>query len=204
MTPRSHPMRGGAPAFRDFRDFRDFRGSGGFTLVELAACLVIVGLLMGLAAISLRGLGQAVEREDVVERLALWDRLAREQARRLDRPTQLVFDLDRQMVSRSVMEATGDRMMAAGTWALPAGHRLDRVHVSGDDEPDGSWNRVTIPISSRGHSPSYVIELAPAGGGERGSGGRPAVVVVAGLSGQIMEAESREQIDALFETLARR
>ena len=197
-TPRSWPPSCGRrcrwPNFRG-----SFRGRGGFTLIELTACLVLLGLLTGLAAISLRGLGQAAGRQDVIERLILWDRLAREQARRLDHPVQLSFEIQGQTIQRAVSTSADALPERAGRWTLPPGHRLHNVRVEGSDESFGE--DVAVVMSRRGHSPTYAIQIVS---GEGGGGGEGGWLVIAGLSGQAITVETREQVDAIFEALQAR
>jgi len=164
----------------------------GFTLVELAAVLVLLAVIGGTAALSLRGLGQVARTEDVVERLAAWDRQCRLLAMQSGQPVRMTVDLEDATLTRAWQSDRGDREPSG--WALPRGYRLEaleqetRIAGSGVDD-----RRVTF--SPAGHSPSYAL-------GFTDPRGRRGWFFVAGLSGQWKVWDDKQPIDAILDELA--
>lgn len=175
---------------------RSFRGRGrgrgrGFTLIELTACLIIVGLLATAAAVSLGGVRQLHEMEDVVDQLALIDRLTREHAERFDEAETLLFDLEAGQVQRLDGEGRVDADRAAA-WPLPAGFVFRGVRVQSED---WSTRQVSVAFSAMGTSPTYAIHLV------RPSTSTETWLIFTGASGQVERVESQEVVDAIFDAI---
>jgi len=163
--------------------------NSGFTLIELAVCLVVMGLLAAMTAVSLRGAARMHRMEDVVDQLRTMDQMTRTSAVRFDRPTTLHFDIEGGVVVRNVEQVAGD---LAVQWNLPSGIAIEGVRVQGHAWAD---RRVDVQYAPAGYSGTYAIGLRSADGAE-------AYCLIAGLTGQMTQVESREHVDAIFESLA--
>ncbi|MCC6680517.1 MAG: prepilin-type N-terminal cleavage/methylation domain-containing protein [Phycisphaeraceae bacterium] len=165
----------------------------GFTLVEVAACLVIVGLLVSMVTVSLSGVRQIHELNDVVNRLQTLDKQARVHARRFDRETRLVFDMDNQGVESRLGQESYATIQETTRWDVPAGFELTGVRIKGSQQ---GWadHEVEVPFTTGGYSPTYSLHLSGQNGEER-------FLIFAGLSGHMWSSDSKEQVDAVFSLL---
>lgn len=158
-----------------------------FSLIELAACLVLLGLLGTLAALSLNGLGREAQLDEAVARAARWDRLARSHARRFDEPGHLTVDLDEQTLERA---APANDTQQASRWAAPVDCRIETFIVG----TQRVRRRATILYSRHGYSPSYALAI-------RNKYGRTRWLLVAGLSGQTLVLTNEESVDEMLAML---
>lgn len=159
-----------------------------FTLVEVLAVVLLTGLLASLAFVSLGGLVASARVDDAAASLAAYDRLTREAARRFDRPTRLVFDLETARVARRPADPVRDGEPPAPL-LLPAPLAMERVVVAGRRYDSGE---VAVDCSAAGHTPSYAVML-------RGTGGQRTWVFVAGLTGQSRRLEDDEAVDEVIQ-----
>lgn len=160
----------------------------GFTLIEVAAVVLLMALLAVAAGLSLSGRYRQVAMERVVQQLVHQDRLARQQARLTGRSVQLVFDLDQAKVTRSNAHDT----QPAQPWSLPPGYRLIKIFLLGRSVDQG---QIAVSYSQRGWSPSYILWLS-------GPENQSTRLLIIGLSGQVMEVTDEGQLKALCEALA--
>lgn len=186
----------------------------GFTLIEMMAVVVLLGLLAGAVVWSLADEAHRRSRANVIARIAQADRTARIAARRLGRPCVLRFDLDRQRIVR--LAGRRDHGGAAGhAMQLPAEHRIERVVVLGGPLSGGSATRkftaigtktgtVEVAYSTAGRSASYALRLVSRG---RDGGTEPAEsapdggrwLLFAGLTGQMVRDHDDHDVDKLVE-----
>ncbi len=161
--------------------------SPAFTLVELAAVILILGIVAGAVALRLNDPLRRAGIEGVLTEFEGFNHLARTAAREQDRPLRMVFDLDAGAVRR-----TDERGRSAGTEiALPDGYHLARLVVAGKESYSG---RVSVTCSRQGLTPTYAIQVeAP--------GKVRTWLLVAGLSGQAMRTSDEDAIRETFEAI---
>lgn len=182
--PTHHPR---ANTFRGW----GFRWCGGFTLVELVACLIIVALLATVASVSLGGVRRVHEMGDVIDQLRLIDRLTREHAQRFDRAEALLFDLEVGRIQHLDQDGRANAD-GASSWALPAGFAFRGLRVQGGD---WSTRQVSVAYSAMGISPTYAVQVSSPGTSI------DAWLIFAGASGQFERVENQEVVDAVFEAM---
>lgn len=174
----------------------------GFTLLELSVCLVVLGLLGGTAALSLRGVRRNVDLETWSERFVQLDQRVRQRAERQGRPWRLVVDLHDQAIwAEPIAPApapgkSGHRGIDSppgSTLAPPTGWTLAAVRTT--EEPIvGTTRQAVVPCSTHGVSPTYAVQL-------RNSQDHSRWLLVAGGSGQWTPTDDDTTIDNLFATL---
>ncbi|MEL7239728.1 MAG: prepilin-type N-terminal cleavage/methylation domain-containing protein [Planctomycetota bacterium] len=147
----------------------------GFTLVEIAAVVVILGLLASAATLSVVRLAQRSTLEDAVRGLADFDAAAR-----------LVSTHDSEVVTLRVDERkqTVTRETRAGlrTFIVPRGVELIDVEASPS----------SIQLRD-GVGPTYAITLA--------SNDEAVTLLFAGVGGQVSQHEREGDVDAIFANL---
>lgn len=163
-----------------------------FTLIELGACLVLLGLLAGLATLSLRSRDELARTEDVIAQLQRQDELLRTQARRTGRPVMLTFDTISHTLQRRVQDPSHDA--AASSWVMPTGFTLEHVWVQDAVSPH---RQVDVPCSSSGRTPTYALAM-------RGPSDRRTWIITAGLTGQQFLVEHEHQVQEVFDALTAR
>ena len=164
------------------------RGSA-FTLVELLAVLLLMALLATGVSLSLKGVLRDAELRNAASQLIQFDRLAREQARRSDRPSQLRFELQAGRV-RNIDART--KTVQGRELQLPAGVAIEQVRTA--RQPRGGADAV-VPCSARGQTTSYAVLL-------RGVGRQQLWLVVAGLSGTVETVRDDQTVNQTFALLA--
>lgn len=159
------------------------RRRSGFTLIELAAVMVLVAILAATVGISLRGRVTKLRLETIANRLENLDRQTRDLARRQRQPMRLRIDTTSGTVEQGFASQTaplkrvrvGEQVDIDQLW-LPRGRRSG----SGD-----------ILISAAGQSSTYALRLSS-------ESGQRAWLLVCGLSGQVVRVESDEAIQSLL------
>jgi len=157
-----------------------------FTLIELIVVVALAAIMATLVTVSLAGNLRAARASDVAQSIATSDRLAREYARRFDRPVTLVFDL-----SQSTLTRAGGDPSHNSTLHLPAGLRIARLVTATTDTTSG---QVTIPCSAAGQTPSYALLLTD-------GRGRQHWTITAGLTGQTSTASDENEVRDIFTAL---
>lgn len=150
-----------------------------FTMVELMAVVLILGILAASVALRIHGPLRNARMRDVADAVARFDQATRLAARRQGRPMRIVMDLG----DRSLQRAQADGR-ASGALPLRLGgeYRPQALLIDGQFVGTG---RHYVLCSAMGLTPSYALLLDGAG--------RRRWVVVAGLTGQIFEVESEQQ-----------
>jgi type II secretory pathway pseudopilin PulG len=184
-----------------------------FTLIEVLAIVALLGLLVGATVWLMADDARRASRADALGQIAHADRTARLAAQRLGRPCVLRCDLDAQRLRR-VVHDTGEEAVSH-TVDLPQGFRIARITLPAAPGRSPRTRRrqagrdidagvVDIAYSTAGRSTSYALRLVFEGGrGRRSDKDLGGWLVVAGLTGQIMVVQDAEEVDNLFETLAR-
>ncbi len=155
------------------------RMSYGFTLIEVAVVVVLIGLLAGATALRPIDWFRSAQMEEAVGRLAWIDQQARGYAMRFDRPVGLRFDLTAGTAVRVDLETNKPQSHRV---RLPHGFAMKRV-VTAHRRVDSG--KVTLPCTAQQHTPTYAVLVA-------GPSGESQWVVVVGLTGQVI-AMDREQ-----------
>lgn len=155
----------------------------GFSVVELAVVLVLLGLLSALAATSLRGTRLIVEADRLQQELMAFDQRVRQRAWLGGERRQVRLDLDKGFIVEGPLDAPTTQPLR---WS-PRAKGGPRVTAAWT--PDTGWVRrgeLAWVCSAAGVAPTYALELTK---GEREAGGthHRVVRVVAGASGQWIE-----------------
>jgi type II secretion system protein H len=157
----------------------------GFTMIEILAVMVLLGLAAGVVAVNIRGPMREASLEEVVERIVDFDGQTRAIARRKGRPLRLRVDLTAGRLSRSDAE-TGEELGAPAV--VLGGWRVEELRVR--DEPIGSGT-ATLSVSRRGLSQSYALLLV-------GPHGERRWLLCAGLSGHFTQYDSHDGIENIL------
>ncbi len=155
----------------------------GFTLIEVMAAIVLMGLLSAAVVVNLAGRARAARAEDVADQLAQYDALARAAARRDGIAGSLTFDFPRGEIRRDRPDAV--------TLGIGQPVKLARLLLPGRRVGTGS---ATVPISLDGRSPSYAVLL-------EGPKGESQWLFFAGLTGTTIRPETDRDVQALFDKL---
>ena len=171
----------------------------GFTLIEIAAVIAVMGILAGAAVLSLAHTVSQRRFESVCQQLEEADRLVRSAARRSGQVQELIFDLDNHAVLWRTSTATLPSPVQAPPYAedfkLTALLRLtdtDELVIRTREQCSDS-GQVAIGYCAMGYSPSYSLEL------RRGKQRR--WMIVSGLSGQTCGIND-EQTQTIFKSLS--
>ncbi len=161
------------------------RSSLGFSLIEVLAVLVLLGLAASAVGLSVRGSANKVAFESVRERLMAFDATTRRLAR--ERGEALAMRYDPAAATWSRVDRDG-RPVGAG-FTLPSRFRAARVRVRA---PSEGRVAVEVPVSDRGLSPSYAIALPDITGGER-------LLLFAGGTGRCAELRDETSLQKLLD-----
>jgi prepilin-type N-terminal cleavage/methylation domain-containing protein len=153
-----------------------------FTLIELVVVIVIMAILSTIAAVSLSGTMGKYDLSRAAETIERFDANARRQARVTQAPVTMTIERTKGRLKVDVAGRDRD-----ATYRLPGrvtigSIRLHRRFVAG--------TVFAASVSADGQSPTYAVELS------RGRMTRWLVFV--GVSGQVVQAENEDQVDALF------
>lgn len=187
----------------------------GFTLLEMMAVVVLVGILATATAMSLADQSQRATRADAIGRLTDADRSARLAAKRLG-PSTLRIDLDQQRLWLVTPDAQSDKARPGHSMQLPSGFRITQVtwlETRETSTPGNSTRKriaeqrglVELPISSAGISRTYAMRLTGPPTkelAEQGATEQTTWLVVSGMTGQTTLYDETRSIDNLFEPLA--
>lgn len=163
----------------------------GFSLIEIVLVLLVLALVAGAVTLRVRPILARMDARACLDEMAGFDRLSRAFAREQGRPVLLLFDLAEGRVRRTSedgREALGQALDLGPGWRLAEIRLVGRSYRSG---------RVSVSISGRGLGPTYAVALEGAGGERRR-------FLVAGLTGQVMEAETDKEVDDAFRALEAR
>jgi general secretion pathway protein H len=156
--------------------------AGGFTLYELLAVMVLMAVLAGTVAVSVRGHVSNARLLAFLDRLESCDARARAQARRLNHPLVLKFDADDQRVSQSYAN------VAERSFAAPLGVEIEQIKTAKQESDHGI---LQIAVSPLGQSDTYALRL-------QASSGRSMWLVVLGASGQCLRLYEGADVEDIF------
>lgn len=168
--------------------FRGWMFRGGFSLVEVVAVVVLMGLLATVVAVSLGDLRRQARLEEMIERVQLMDAAMRAHARRFNAPQRLVVDLDAGELRR---EAAADGEALGRSLRLPGPVHLTALRTAGGRFTERS---VAVPCSGQGRTPSYALTLAGPDGGQR-------QILFIGTTGRAVRPAEGATVDAMFQSL---
>jgi prepilin-type N-terminal cleavage/methylation domain-containing protein len=163
-----------------------------FTLLEVMAVVVLLGLTAGAVAWSFAGHVRHASRDAAVSQFVRADRLARLAAQRQGRPCALRIDLTTQRLVRHMGAPTEAPAEQAHSATL-AGGRCDRIVVAGTAASTAPAGIVEIPFSPGGRSPSYAVRLV--------FSERALWLVFSGLTGQATVIENEQHAHNLLAAL---
>jgi len=168
-----------------------------FTLIEVIAVVVLIGLLAGATAWLLAEDARSGTRAEVASRISHADRSARLAGMRMGRPCVLRFDLGRNRLRRVFRDSEG-REQSSHSVTLPDGYRIDRIvtvrPVSSRGSVTSDSGVVEIPYSTGGRSVSYAVRLSSQGGAWW--------MVVSGLTGHVTANQNEQDVYKLFSALS--
>lgn len=164
-----------------------------FTLIELLAVLAIVALLTSGVTLSLKGTLRDAHAEDAASRLVAFDALAREDARRFNRPSEMRIDLRAGRLWRTGVSRSGGDGADGTALELPAGVVIEEVVTARGRSRAG--DDLTIACSAHGHTASYALLL-------RGPGERRRWVMFAGMTGQSNVIDHDRDVHEIFAALS--
>ncbi len=166
---------------------RSNRRRSGFTLIELMAVLLLMGLLSAAAVLRFSGTTRRAQFEWSLERLMVADRRLRTHSVTSGRSASLAFEIGSgrlECVFGSQRESTSN--VELGTRISVTRFLTAARHVE--------TGKVEIPYDPYGHSETFAIEL-------EGPGDQSTWLLFAGLTGQTRRLEDRRDVEHILETL---
>jgi prepilin-type N-terminal cleavage/methylation domain-containing protein len=156
-----------------------------FTLVELLAVMVIMGILAGSVMFSLKTPYQSAKMENALERIMFMDRQLRDHARRFNRPAEMQINFTNGVVTGAEPKK---RETVIPSFSLGAGVQIDQVAFGRHRIDSGV---VSIDFSAHGCTPTYAMRFS------NGSNIKHWLVFL-GITGQIVQIDNEKEIDELL------
>jgi prepilin-type N-terminal cleavage/methylation domain-containing protein len=158
-----------------------------FTLIEVIAVVVILGMLVGVASMNLRGHLNRIKMIQAVGLLEEADRFARSIARKEHLPLEMTFN--RKSSTIRVRSAAGSASKPISRlWKLPTGITISKIR---DAQGSNESHEKQIVISANGTSMMYAIGLV-------GTNRSATWLVMLGFSGQLVRMENDADVAAMF------
>jgi prepilin-type N-terminal cleavage/methylation domain-containing protein len=150
-----------------------------FTLAEMTVVLLIIALIAAAATLRVQGPLRSAQQRDLIDAIRQFDHTTRMAAREQDRPLRIVVDADANELRRTDDQG---RSISSPTMRLPGGFSVERIMIRGGkaDEKKG-----VVPCSREGLTPSYGLELNCRGVRQW--------VLIAGLSGKLVEMSDEDE-----------
>jgi prepilin-type N-terminal cleavage/methylation domain-containing protein len=158
--------------------------SAGFTLVEMSAVILLMGLLCGVATLTFRGPYQAACFEYSLQQIEQFDATLRQHARRFGRPAELTIDITQHRFTITADESRSE----ARQFQLRPDVKIAAVRTAG---LQSTYGTIAIGVSRNGSTPSYALHLVSTQGAERW-------IVVLGLVGQVLHVDDEQEVQALL------
>ena len=156
--------------------------SGGFTIIELLAVLVLSALLAGLVTVSMVGRGRAVRIDDAVGQVIAYERAARDHARS-GGLAELVYDTRRREI-----RLEGDALLQPPPpLKLAGGFGVVEVRQSGQ-------RGNSVLINADGRSQTYAVKL--------GNKNANRWLLFVGLTGRPLELDNERFVQDILKTAA--
>ena len=124
-----------------------------FTLIELLAVIVLLGIISTAAALTFRSSIQSASSTDAINQLKYLDSTARQRAQRFNQPVELIFDLTNATISRREGSKRNDESFTA---SLPRGFSIDQINIAGNSIFNGE---ARVQCSPTALTPSYAVHL---------------------------------------------
>ena len=153
-----------------------------FTLFELMAVLIVIAILAGTVALSVRGHIANARLETFLDRLETFDGHARRDARRRNDFAALLFDLNDKRIYRSMRDAPGQSL------AVPLGVEIEQISTNSQRSDHGV---LRVTVSALGQADTYALQL-------RASSGRRVWLVVLGGSGQCLRFDRENDVEEML------
>ena len=158
------------------------RQHSAFTLLEVVAVMVMLGLLSTVAVVSLSGTLDRYRLNRAVEMVELFDARARRQAGNQRTPVDASIQLNRNRLLIESPNDTKDRV-----FGLPSGVQISSVRLSRNSV---AGRQLDLRYSRDGVSPTYAIQL------QRGD--KSHWLVILGISGQIIHSSSEGEVNEIL------
>lgn len=188
-----------------------------FTLVEIMAVIVLIGLLAGMVAVSMTRDAQRAQRQDVINRLIDADASARIAAKRLG-PSKLRIDLNQQKLWLMTPDPTTKELRPGHVMRVAPNYKLTGVSWI-DPQPARNQTRtprqtltynegtIELPYSGEGLTRTFVLRLDgpasdPVTGRDDPTQIQTSWLMFSGLTGQNLITDELETIDNLLAMLA--
>lgn len=178
----------------------------GFTLIEIMAVVVLIGLLAGATAWSLAGQAQHTNHAEALDRLIHADTTARLASRRLG-PARLELNLDTQTLRLLTPDPDpAKKTLSAGSpIRLPANHRLASIRYTPEPNAPAIEQRTGIVrlTYTNGRTQTHALQiLGPpvADPDRRQASDKPLTtwLLIPGLTGHAATYDDSEPIDNLL------
>lgn len=164
----------------------------GFTLIELMAVLLLMGLVAAVAAATLANPMRVATRQQIVAMIVAFDHDTRTLALRTGQPNRVIVDLDSRTLNRVEIRDTSE--LAAGQrFRLNTSWRLHAVYV---DQRRFSHGEVAMNCSPQGTMPDYALEMT-------GPNSESMWLVFVGLTGQMIEQDNEQSVRDMLEATRR-
>ena len=159
-----------------------------FTLVELTVVLLVLAITAGAVALRVAGPMARAKVENIVGRIAQFDRTTRRHCISNDRKVRMVIDLGE---GRLQLTDAGGRDLQGQTLVLPKPLKIAQVVLAEDETSSGI---VTLSCSTRGLMQSYAMLV-------EGAGEREQWLMFCGLTGRVVEMDGYDQVVETFRAL---
>lgn len=164
------------------------RRKDGFSLMEMMAVILLIGLLTGAVAWSLNDTHRRAKLNDFIDRLRHMDQTARLYARRFAKPVTLRYDLNEQAVVKII---DPDNSTMRQTYRWPDHFELTMVILRNGETSTGEH---VIAYTANGHSPTYVLQW-------EGSEQQRLWILVTGPTGQWIVIDEELEITDIVQLL---
>jgi prepilin-type N-terminal cleavage/methylation domain-containing protein len=163
------------------------RDRSAFTLIELMAVLVLVGLVSATAMVRFGATTHKAQFEYSLERVMATDRLLRTHSLTCGQPGHLEFEIGTGRLER----AFGAKRDAASAVELGSPMRVTRFLAARRHAERGM---VEVDYDPYGCTETFAIEI-------EGPGDQSAWILFAGLTGQTRRFEDRRDVEHIFEAI---